>query len=77
MDESVTDRLVSTDVSALNGAEVLAHLDAVEQHLRTLQRAQLALLDENPDVVEQSPELRAQRDHLRSLNLDEVSGPGS
>ena len=74
MDESLTDRLVSTDVSTLNGAELLAHLDAVQQHLRNLQKTQLALLDENPEIVEQRPELRAQLAQLRTLDLDDVSG---
>ncbi|MEV5964683.1 hypothetical protein AB0L70_23120 [Kribbella sp. NPDC051952] len=73
MDESVTDRLVNTDVSAMDGPEVLAHLDAVEQHMRDLQKAKLALLEDNPELVAQSPELQGLRDHLRTLNLDDVN----
>jgi hypothetical protein len=72
MDESVTDRLVNIDVSAMDGPEVLAHLDAVEQHMRDLQKAKLALLEDNPHLVAQSPELQGLRDHLRTLNLDDV-----
>ena len=74
MDESLTDRLTNTDLSAMNGAELLAHLDAVEQHMRNLQRAKLALLEDNPQIVAQSPELRALLEQLRGLNLDDVKG---
>ncbi|WP_132154515.1 hypothetical protein [Kribbella antiqua] len=77
MDESVTDRLISADVSAMDGAEMRAHLDAVQQHLRSLQQAQLALLDENPEIVAQRPELVALLDQLRAENPGPVSGPGS
>jgi hypothetical protein len=69
VDESLTDRLTSTDLSSLNGAELLTHRDAVEQHMRNLQRAKLALLEDNPQIVAQSPELRALLEHLRSLDL--------
>ncbi|WP_328524177.1 hypothetical protein [Kribbella sp. NBC_00359] len=74
MDESLTDRLTSTDLSSMNGAELLAHLDAVEQHMRNLQRAKLALLEDNPQIVAQRPELRALLEQLRSLNLDDTKG---
>ena len=74
VDESLTDRLTSTDLSSMNGAELLAHLDAVEQHMRNLQRAKLALLEDNPQIVAQRPELRALRDQLRSMDLDAVTG---
>jgi hypothetical protein len=74
MDESVTDRLLSADVSGMNGAELLAHLDAVQHQLRNLQRSQLALLDENPEIVAQRPELVALLDQLRAQNPDGVSG---
>ncbi|MFG1626969.1 hypothetical protein [Kribbella sp. NPDC049227] len=73
MDESVTERLVNTDVSALDDAGMLAHLDAVEQQLRNLQKSKLALLEDNPQLVAQSPELQALLEQLRA----EVSGPGS
>ena len=73
MDESVTERLVNTDVSALDGAELRAHLDAVQQQLRSLQESKLALLEDNPLLVDQSPELQALLEQLRA----EVSGPGS
>jgi hypothetical protein len=56
----------------MNGAELRAHLDAVERHMRNLQSAKLALLEDNPQIVAQSPELRALLEQLRSL-----SGPGS
>ena len=58
----------------MNGAELLAHLDAVEQHMRNLQRAKLALLEDNPQIVAQRPELRALLEQLRSLNLDDTKG---
>jgi len=74
VDESLTDRLTSTDLSSMNGAELLAHLDAVEQHMRNLQRAKLALLEDNPQIVAQRPELRALLEQLRSLNLDDTKG---
>ncbi|TDW19135.1 hypothetical protein [Kribbella kalugense] len=77
MDESLTDRLVNTDVSALSGAELRAHLDAVDQHLKHLQRSELELLEGSPEVVAQNPQLRDRRDYLRSLDLEELSGPGS
>ena len=73
MDESVTERLVNTDVSALDDAGMLAHLDAVEQQLRNLQKSKLALLEDNPQLVARSPELQALLEQLRA----EVSGPGS
>ena len=74
VDESLTDRLTSTDLSSMNGAELLAHLDAVEQHMRNLQRAKLALLEDNPQIVAQRPELRALLEQLRRLNLDDAEG---
>jgi len=81
VDESFTDQLINADVSALNGAELLAHLDAVKQHMRNLQRTELALLEDNPQVVAERPDLQARLEQLRSLDLDdgerEVSGPGS
>jgi hypothetical protein len=77
MDESLTDRLINTDVSAMDGAEMLAHLDAVEQQMRNLLSAELALLQENPDLVATRPQLQARLDYLRTLELEEVSGPGS
>jgi hypothetical protein len=77
MDESLTDRLVNTDVSALNGAEMRAHLDAVAKHMKHLQRSELALLEGSPEVVAQNPQLRDRLDYLRSLDLEELSGPGS
>ncbi|TCC64610.1 hypothetical protein E0H73_09535 [Kribbella pittospori] len=73
MDESVTERLVNTDVSAMDGAEMLAHLDAVQQQLKALQESKLALLEDNPQLVAASPELQALLEQLRA----EVSGPGS
>ena len=73
MDESVTERLVNTDVSAMDGVEMLAHLDAVQQQLRSLQESKLALLEDNPQLVARSPELQVLLEQLRA----EVSGPGS
>jgi hypothetical protein len=70
MDESLTDRLINTDVSAMNRSEKLAHLDAVEQHMRDLLRSQLTLLEENPQIIALRPELGAELDRLRGLNLD-------
>jgi hypothetical protein len=72
MDESVTDRLITTDLSSMNGVELLAHLDEVEQHMRNLQRAKLALLEDSPELVAQRPELRALLEQLRGLNLDDA-----
>ncbi|HET6987189.1 MAG TPA: hypothetical protein VFI00_11265 [Kribbella sp.] len=77
MDESLTDRLINTDVSAMTGAEKLAHLDAVEEHMRHLKRSELALLEGRPEVVAQHPHLQDRLDYLRTLDLDELSGPGS
>jgi hypothetical protein len=74
MDESLTDRLINTDLSAMNRSEKLAHLDAVEQHMRDLLRTQLTLLEENPQLVALRPELRARLDRLRGLNFDADSG---
>jgi len=70
MDESLTDRLINTDLSAMNHSQKLAHLDAVEQDMRDLLGTQLTLLEENPQLVAQRPELHARRDRLRGLNLD-------
>ena len=76
-DESLTDRLVNTDVSALSGLELRAHLEAVDQHMKYLQRSELALLEGSPEVVAQNSQLRDRRDYLRTLDLEELSGPGS
>lgn len=73
MDESVTERLINADLSAMDGVEMRAHLDAVEQQLRSVQESKLALLEDNPQLVAQSPELQALLEQLRA----EVSGPGS
>ncbi|MEV6267795.1 hypothetical protein AB0L64_11525 [Kribbella sp. NPDC051936] len=72
MDESVTDRLINVDISGMSGPELLAHLDAVEQHMRRLRRTELALLERSPEIVAQRPELQAQLDHLRSLDLEDL-----
>ncbi|MGY4773123.1 hypothetical protein ACXC9Q_39970 [Kribbella sp. CWNU-51] len=77
MDESLTDRLINTDLSALNSAEMRAHLDAVEQHMRHLNRSELTLLEGSPEVVAQQPHLQDRLAYLRSLDLQEISGPGS
>jgi hypothetical protein len=77
MDRSLTDSLVNADLSSMSGAEMAAHLDAVQQHLRNLQRSELALLEGSPEAVAQNPQLRDRRDYLRSLDLEELSGPGS
>jgi hypothetical protein len=71
-DQSETDRLISTDVSGLTGAEMREHLDAVEQHMRRLRRTELALLEGSPEIVAQRPELQAQLAHLRTLNLEDL-----
>lgn len=72
MDESRTDRLITTDISALTGPELLAHLDEVEQQIRTIHKTKLALLEDNPHLVAQSPDLQALLKQLRTLNLDDV-----
>jgi hypothetical protein len=74
-DHSETDRLVNVDVSGMSGPELLAHLDAVEQHMRTLRRTELALLEGSPEIVAQRPELQAQLAHLRTLDLDTPPSP--
>jgi len=68
----VTDRLINVDISGMSGPELLAHLDAVEQHLRRLRRTELALLEGSPEIVAQRPELQAQLDHLRGLDLEDL-----
>lgn len=65
----MTDRLINVDLSGMSGPELLAHLDAVEQHMTRLRRTELALLEGSPEIVAQRPELQAQLDHLRSLDL--------
>jgi hypothetical protein len=77
MDRSLTDSLVNADLSSMSGAEMLAHLDAVQQHMRNLQRTELALLEDSPHIVAERPDLRDRLDYLRSLDLEELSGPGS
>jgi hypothetical protein len=69
----VTDQLINVDVSGMSGPELLAHLDAVEQHMRRLRRTELALLEGSPEIVAQRPDLQAQLDHLRSLDLEELT----
>lgn len=71
-DHSETDRLVSVDVSDMSGPELLAHLDAVEQHMRKLRRTELALLEGSPEIVAQRPELQAHLAHLRTLDLEDL-----
>ncbi len=77
MDESLTDRLVSTDLSTLNDADLAAHLGAVQQHLRNVQKAQLALLEENREAIAQYPELQEELERLQALSADEITNPGS
>jgi hypothetical protein len=77
MDQSLTDRLVNTDVSALSGADLLAHLDAVQQHQRNLQKAQLALLEENQEAIARYPELQQELERLQALPPDEIAAQGS
>ena len=88
VDESLTDRLTNIDPSTMSGAEMVAHLDAVEQHKRYLIRTALAMLDENAELVAQYPhlqdmlaDLRSQPsdelEHLRAVTPEELSGPGS
>jgi hypothetical protein len=71
--QSETDRLTSVDVSAMSGPELVAHLDAVEQHLRSLRRTELALLEGSPEIVAQRPDLRAKLEHLRTMDLEELT----
>jgi hypothetical protein len=77
MDPAETDRLINTDVSNLSGAEMRAHLDAVERRMKELMKSELELLEGSPEVVADRPELRARLDHLRTMDLGEASGPGS
>ncbi|MEU4603670.1 hypothetical protein AB0F43_11875 [Kribbella sp. NPDC023972] len=76
-DNSETDRLINTDVSALTGAEMLAHLDAVERRMKQLLRTERDLLEGSADVLADRPELQARLDYLRTVELDEATGPGS
>ena len=76
-DDSETDRLINTDVSALTGAEMLAHLDAVERRMKELLRTERELLEGSAAVLADQPELQARLDYLRTVDLPEVSGPGS
>lgn len=77
MDESETTRLINTDVSGLSGAEMAAHLDAVERQMKELMKAELELLEGSSVVLADHPELQARLDHLRALDLGEISTPGS
>ncbi|MBP2354820.1 hypothetical protein JOF29_005930 [Kribbella aluminosa] len=72
-DQSETDRLTNVDLSGMSGPELVAHLDAVEQHLRRLRRTELALLEASPGIVGQRPELQARLDHLRGLDLEDLT----
>lgn len=77
MNESETDRLLNTDVSGLTGAEMVAHLDAVERQMKHLMRTERELLEGSLELVADRPELQTRLDYLRSVDLDEASGPGS
>jgi hypothetical protein len=77
MSESETERLINTDLSSLSGAEMLAHLDAVERRMKHLMRTELELLEGSPEVVADRPELQARLDYLRTVDLAGASGPGS
>lgn len=77
MDESVTERLINADLSAMDGVEMRAHLDAVEQHMKQLQRAELTLLEDSSELIGQHPQLQDRLAYLRTLDLDEVEHPSS
>ena len=77
MDESETERLISTDVSSLSGAEMLDHLDSVERRMKELLKAELELLEGSAALLADRPELQARLDHLRSVDLDGVNGPNA
>ena len=76
MDESETERLISTDVSSLSGDEMLDHLDAVERRMKELLKAELELLEGSAELLADRPELQARLDYLRTVDLDGVSGAG-
>jgi hypothetical protein len=77
MDESETDRLISTDVSSLSGEEMLDHLDSVERRMKELLKAELDLLEASAELLTDRPELQARLDYLRTVNLDGISATGS
>ena len=68
-DESETDRLINTDVSALSGPEMREHLDAVERQMKQLLRTELELLEASAELVADRPELQSRLDHLRTADL--------
>ncbi|TCC29490.1 hypothetical protein [Kribbella speibonae] len=74
-DESETDRLINTDVSALSGPEMREHLDAVERRMKELLRAELELLEGSAQVLADRPELQARLDYLRSVDLNNPPSP--
>lgn len=69
-DQSETDRLINTDVSALSGSEMREHLDAVERQMKQLLRTELELLEASAEVLADQPELQARLDTLRTMDLD-------
>lgn len=76
MDESETERLIGTDVSGLSGQEMLDHLDSVERRMKELLKAELELLEGSAELLADRPELQARLDHLRTVDLNGVSGAG-
>jgi hypothetical protein len=45
--------------------------------MKELMRTELELLESSPEVVADRPELQGRLDYLRTIDLGEVSGPGS
>ena len=76
-DSEITQHLVDADTTAMSPEELQAHLALVDQRLRELDAARIGLLEANPEVVAQHPELQEELDRLRTLDIGAASGPGS
>ncbi|MFI7064975.1 hypothetical protein ACIBL3_28555 [Kribbella sp. NPDC050124] len=74
MDDSETERLISTDVAGLSGEEMLDHLDSVERRMKELLKTELDLLEGSADLLTDRPDLQARLDHLRTVDLNDVTG---
>ncbi|MFG1814359.1 hypothetical protein ACGFIF_11380 [Kribbella sp. NPDC049174] len=76
MDESETERLISTDVSNLSGEEMLDHLDSVERRMKDLLKAELDLLEASAELLADRPQLQARLDYLRTVDLKGATEAG-
>ena len=70
-------QLLEADISTMTPAELLARIALLDRWQRQATADLRHLLEANPEVVAQHPELQEELDYLRTLDLEEISDPGS